>query len=163
MVPKSLFPKLTTTNHRITSKRDVYYNCVAWAMGENTRWWQPHMGYYWPGLMLPPTEEPSVEHMRTLFESYGYESCGMKAKLEVGYQKIAIYSVADRFTHVAKQINGGWWASKLGDLEDIEHESLHVLEGGVYGLVAMIMRRPELWIASSTTTQPTPSPSPSTP
>ena len=163
MVPKALFPKLTTANHRITSKRDIYYNCVAWAMDENHRWWQPHQGYYWPGQLLPTTEEPSVEDIQSVFEMFGYEPCGMMTKPEDGYQKIAIYSAGDRFTHVAKLLGNGWWASKLGDLEDIEHSSLHALEGGIYGLVARIMRRSELWTQNGNTTPPIPSQSPSTP
>jgi hypothetical protein len=33
------------------------------------------------------------------------------------------------------------WTSKLGDWEDIEHDTWQSLEGGFYGHVAVFMRR----------------------
>ena len=56
-------------------------------------------------------------------------------------EKVAIYAIGGRTKHMARQLPSGAWTSKLGDLEDIEHESLSALEGSDYGNVAMIMAR----------------------
>lgn len=44
-------------------------------------------------------------------------------------------------THAARQLENGKWTSKLGQLEDIEHE-LDGLVGDKYGIVVTILRRP---------------------
>ena len=50
-------------------------------------------------------------------------------------------------THVARQLPSGAWTSKLGDWEDIEHQTLASLEerpgaAPAYGKVARILKRP---------------------
>jgi hypothetical protein len=35
------FPRLTVDNHGLTSEPDVGYNCIAWAVWDTERWWQP--------------------------------------------------------------------------------------------------------------------------
>ena len=59
---------------------------------------------------------------------------------EAGYQKVALFAVADETTHAARQLAIGRWTSKLGPREDIEH-GLRELEGYVYGTVAMLLKR----------------------
>jgi hypothetical protein len=44
-------------------------------------------------------------------------------------------------THAARQLTSGAWTSKLGNAADIEHE-LRALEGEIYGVVALILKRP---------------------
>jgi len=45
--------------------------------------------------------------------------------------------------HIARQLPGGNWTSKLRKGEDIQHDSLNGLEGDLYGKVAIfMMRRP---------------------
>ena len=46
------------------------------------------------------------------------------------------------FTHVALQLPTGRWTSKLGGLEDIEHDTLKALEGIDYGEPVRFMKRP---------------------
>ena len=42
---------------------------------------------------------------------------------EIGLEKIALYATDDdEYTHVARQLPSGKWTSKLGGLEDIEHD-----------------------------------------
>jgi hypothetical protein len=36
----------------------------------------------------------------------------------------------------------GKWTSKIGELEDIEHDGLSALEGKAYGTLAQILKRP---------------------
>jgi hypothetical protein len=116
-------------------------------MGKNDEWLQPHPPYVWPGDYLPETEEPGPDDVAKIFEANGFERCE-SADREEGYDRVAIYAVHDRFTHVSRQQEDGWWASKIGDLEDIEHASLSVLEGGAYGKVSIILRRPHLWASN---------------
>ena len=42
---------------------------------------------------------------------------------------------------MARQLDSGKWASKLGKLEDIEHD-LTGVEGKVYGKVAQYLKKP---------------------
>lgn len=49
-------------------------------------------------------------------------------------------------THAARQLPSGAWTSKLGEWEDIEHDTLEALEGSegrgeAYGRVALILKR----------------------
>ncbi|MEG3858797.1 hypothetical protein QT974_06710 [Microcoleus sp. herbarium12] len=70
----------------------------------------------------------------------GYEIC-KDDLLEVGYQKIAIYVDLNGIpTHAARQLVNGKWTSKLGWLEDMEHE-LDGLVGDRYGVVGQILKR----------------------
>ena len=43
--------------------------------------------------------------------------------------------------HAARQVPNGKWASKMGDLADIEHDSPEVVEGVLYGTVQRYMFR----------------------
>ena len=91
--------------------------------------------------------EETLASFQVVFEGMGYLECESNA-LEAGYEKIAIFVDNDGVpTHAARQLQSGAWASKLGDWEDIEHESLSTLESAplmnsLYGTVALILRRP---------------------
>ena len=75
------------------------------------------------------------------YQTIGYEVCD-RPNLERGFQKIAIYAdSAGKPTHAARQLPNGKWTSKLGQDEDIEHETLEGLTGESYGNVACIMRK----------------------
>ena len=60
---------------------------------------------------------------------------------ERGFEKVAIFADDQGFPSHAAQLPNGRWTSKLGKLEDIEHEIL-ALVGVEYGSVAVVMRRP---------------------
>ncbi len=137
------FPNIHSRNHRVTSAetlgKRVVYNCVAWATLADTRkWWEPGSApdYYWPSGV---PDDGSLLSYEKLFELLGYRRCD-KGSLEIPYEKVALYSDADGFTHVAYQLFLGW-TSKLGGWEDIRHKTLSALEGGDYGSVATIMKR----------------------
>ena len=75
------------------------------------------------------------------FQILGYEPCD-DGTLEDGYQKVVLY--ADRSgipTHAARQLENGRWTSKLGRLEDIEHDTVEDVSGPVYGQPVQFMRR----------------------
>lgn len=133
-----LFPTLTEGGYLITSEASFLYNCIAWAAGDATHWWEPDpMGqYYWP----PDVErEYTLDAYLAVFRSLGFGEASANT-LEEGFEKVAIYALGDDPTHAARQLPGGRWSSKLGQLEDIEHE-FRGLEGARYGVVAAIFRR----------------------
>jgi len=134
-----LFPGLAGQGFLVTSPHNKGYNCIAWAAGDHSRWWEPAPGYYWP-TGLEKYEPPTLGQYIRMFRSLGYEECESRA-VEPGFQKIALYASPDgRATHAARMLPSGRWTSKLGRLEDIEHE-LAGLEGDAYGRVACVMKR----------------------
>lgn len=135
------FPNLVMSEYQVKSDETPEYNCIAWAAGDSSRWWWPSPFSYWPA---EAPQEVTLEGYRAVFEQMGYEECATD-ELEPGFEKVAIYLDTDGSpTHAAKQLGNGSWASKLGSWEDIEHPTLHALEGiGLaYGTVALILRRP---------------------
>jgi len=138
---EQLFPALVGTGYRITSPRDRDYNGIAWAPGDLRNWW-------WPGTDLEreywPAGFPRVwtlEIFRDVFATLGYVPCDNEA-VEAGYEKVALYANEQGLpTHAARQLPDGRWTSKLGRMEDIEHE-LRALEGDLYGTVVLLMKRP---------------------
>jgi hypothetical protein len=129
------FPKLTADNHRITSPATTDHNCIAWSAGDMTRWWQP--GVYWPVSV----ENFGLEALEAAFRSLGYERCS-DGSCEEGFDKVALYTQGDFYTHAARQLSSGKWTSKFGKLEDIEHDTPDDVAGGIYGDLAAFMRRP---------------------
>ena len=143
---EQLFPRLLQEGYRIESPRTPRYNCIAWAGGDTTRWWWPGGApfgpYYWPDRV--PAEETLESFELALGTQGGYQRCD-SPDLEPGFEKIAVYvDEAGKPTHAARQLESGWWTSKLGRLEDIEHATLAALEGSAYGRVGLVLRRPRL-------------------
>lgn len=133
----TLFPDLQVCGHRVTSPADPSYNCVAWAAGDDQRWWEPLPGYYWPP---GATRSSAVKSLIELFGTLGYAHCPDQA-FEAGYEKVAIYAIQGSYTHTARQLPTGAWTSKIGGMEDMEHGTLDGLCGAEYGMVVFIMRR----------------------
>lgn len=141
---EQLFPRLLYEGYRIESPPTPRYNCIAWAGGDTTRWWWPggaQFGpYFWPDRA--PAEETLESFELALGTQGGYQRCDSPDP-EPGFEKIAVYvDGAGTPTHAARQLESGWWTSKLGRLEDVEHATLAALEGSAYGSVGLILRRP---------------------
>lgn len=74
------------------------------------------------------------------YQTLGYTPSDREI-LETGYDKIALYVDENGIPiHAAKQLPNGKWSSKLGWLEDIEHE-LEGLIGDRYGKVGQVLKR----------------------
>lgn len=129
-------PKLTTNNHNITSPEDSTYNCIAWAAGDTTRWWSHIPGYYWP-----VSRDSAVDSLVEVFEHLGYRQNNGSVEPETDFDKVALFSKDGDWTHAARQLPNGWWTSKCGVFEDLEHETLETLTGDLYGEVYCIMTR----------------------
>lgn len=120
---------------RVTSPPSKEYNCIAWAAGDEKRFWWP-LGGYWPPAA---PKETSLEAFVKVFDNLGYEKCD-NADLERGYRKIAIYVKDGIPAHAARQLDNGRWTSKLGKREDVEHDSL-MLPILSYGQPVLFLRR----------------------
>jgi len=133
------WPNLSRTHYRITSPFTGNYNCIAWAIGEEDRWWSPlpEDDYYWPEGV---SQEVSVAAFISAYKTVGFVVCDNGDRVP-NVEKIAIYVTPEgRPQHVARQLPNGFWTSKLGRLEDIEHE-LEGLSGELYGTVKQFMER----------------------
>lgn len=137
------FPYLTKDNSRITSNLTFRYNCIAWAAGENTRYWWPDpqgVGYWPKGVKRDVTVDAFVA---------AYETRKFKVwfggALEEGVEKIALYGKTQSGmtvpTHAALQQDDGEWTSKLGPYEDIVHANPDDVCGPLYGQVILFMGR----------------------
>jgi hypothetical protein len=136
MIPASLFPRLTLTNHCITSPLSTDYNCIGWSAGDTEHWWQP--GVYWPIAAVP--DDFGIAALEALFTALGFVPGGDTSR-EEGFDKVALYADKEFYTHAARQLSTGKWTSKLGGSEDIEHDTPEDVAGGVYGRVVQIMKR----------------------
>ena len=132
------FPNLA--DYQVTSPKNHHYNCIAYAAGDDSRWWEPTTGYYWPDGAV---QGESLDALKSCFEAIGYEVCDT-GELQHGYAKVALYrGDGGGWTHAARQMDSGEWTSKLGQNIDIRHPTPGCLRGPMYGAVALFMRKPE--------------------
>lgn len=136
-------PLLDAGSFIATSDLDRTYNCAAWAVGISSGNWWPEPDaedeYFWPDGAL---RDGSVEAILDGYSRLGFVVCE-NAELEPGVYKIAVFSTRlGSPQHVARQLPDGRWASKMGELEDIEHASLRDLSQGRYGLPTRFMKVP---------------------
>ena len=132
------FPRLLEDGYAITSPPDRRYNCIAWAAGDQTRWWWPDASEcgYWPeGVSREWTTSAFIAALATL----GYAVCAT-SELTDGVEKVALYVANGRPTHAARQLADGQWTSKCGRAEDIRHV-LQSLAGDVYGEPMIFLAR----------------------
>ena len=132
----ALFPNLPLEEIKIIGDETPQYNCIAYAAGDDTKWWEP--GAYWPSWA---TLDKSLGSLVEVFSGLGYTPCA-NCDLEPGYQKVALYADGENMTHVALQTANGRWRSKIGQSYLIEHPTPQSLNSEAYGEVKVIMRRP---------------------
>jgi len=137
-------PYLTDTNCIITSPKHNGYNCIAWAAGDDTRWWWPvplRGINYWP-KGIP--REVTVSAFVSAFGTRGFFPCA-DGFLEKGIEKIALFAKRSGGalipTHAALQLESGQWTSKMGTLEDIIHVTCDAVNGPVYGQAVEFLAR----------------------
>ena len=78
---------------------------------------------HWPDGVA---REETLEAFEAAYATLDYVPCA-DGTLEVGYEKIVLYSIGAKPTHAARQIttgeHAGHWTSKLGREIDVRHES----------------------------------------
>ncbi len=134
------FPRLRSMEYKVTSPATTDYNCIAWAADDDTAWWWPDaydIGYW-------PREAPRAETIEAFVAAFGllgYKPCHDHSP-EPGFEDVAIYvDAAGIPTHAARLLKSGRWTSKLGEWEDIEHNTFESLDGDLYGHVGQLLRR----------------------
>jgi hypothetical protein len=118
------------------------YNCIAWAAGKTDKWWWPisDPGAYWP-IPIDPVDPVTLKQFIMAFESQGYSVC-RSGRFENGFEKVTIYvDGTGEPTHAARMLETGVWSSKMGRMEDIQHETLQVLEGKAYGSAVAYLKK----------------------
>lgn len=142
------FPKLKhDKGFLISSNADSHYNCIAWACFYQDRWIQPpYLGrpnldcvVWWPPS-VPTGLDP--DNLIELFKSKGYEICNSFIH-EPGYRKVALYKSesTNLWTHASRELTNGFWSSKLGNSNDIQHSTPLELENDIYGKVYCYMKK----------------------
>jgi len=131
------FPNLTDGDFEQTSGEAEHYNCLAWAAGVDSEWWEPSLDGSWPDD-IPRDTSPDTLVM--LYESLGYERCD-NAEHENGFEKIVIYGNSIEYEHAARQLPTGEWTSKLGPGIDIKHATTECIAGGLYGSPLAYLKR----------------------
>ena len=134
------FPNLSDEFFSIASPENANYNCIAWAIGDDRRWWWPNLA---PSAYWPPgfPKDETVENFVRTFSLFGFIEC-QDGSLEDGFEKIVLYTKSGTPTHMARQRCDGHWWSKLGDWHDIVHETPKGIEGILYGLAHKFFKRP---------------------
>jgi hypothetical protein len=134
-----VFPNSSKEKFCATSPPTWSYNCIAWACGDNSKWYWPDSSEisYWPDEV---PRQVTIEAFIKLFERLDY-FLAQNGEMEIGFEKIAIFVDEDsKPTHAARQLDNGLWTSKLGPNHDISH-SIFSMSNGVYGNVSVFMKR----------------------
>lgn len=132
------FPNSVQEPFLTTSPQDVRYNCIAWAFGDSKKFYWPAdlPEYFWPPNVK---KEESVDAFIDLYASIGYTHCA-NGQPEIGYEKVAIFTLNGEPKHAARQLQNGLWTSKLDSHVDVTH-TIGAMEGGMYGNVTQYMKR----------------------
>ena len=132
------FPGLTFPPAIYLEDGSDRFNCVAWAAGTRSQWWDPmSLRDYWPPGCPRAT---TVIAFELALESAGYRVCEVP-DLQSGIEVIALMGLEGDFSHVMKQLPNGMWTSKLGAGPLVEHH-LYDLVGDAYGQLHSFMNRP---------------------
>jgi len=132
------FPGLVGSGYQVTSPFDPSYNCIAWAAGDNSKWWEPDPmeTCYWPDAAPRDYRLPSY---RAVFASLGF-TVTENDEFSEHEDRVALFAKGDTPTHAARQLSAQSWTSKLGKNVDISHP-LESLCGDLYGDVTLLMVR----------------------
>lgn len=137
------FPNINQNNSNVIGHKTRNYNCIAFAFGDQTRWWWPDGSHFWPKDCLDPDESESFEK---LFRKVGAKITPIdrvdKIAHDPKYVTLAIYADEDgAINHLAVLNEDNTWTSKLGANYLIEHE-YDALTQGSYGDIVAIAKIP---------------------
>ena len=133
----SEFPQLAGEGYEIVGSPTDRYNCIAYAAGDASRWWDHNENHHWPGYV---SRSNSMESLKQVFLRLEFQPCN-DSRMEGGYQKAALYEREGAWEHTAVQMPNGRWRSKMGRGPVIEHQSPQFLSSYIYGEPTTYMRR----------------------
>lgn len=124
-----------------SSEETWQYNCIAWAVGENHRRWDPTIERgrkqgYWPDDV---GREPTIENLMLALEKARFEDCGTDGEFEAGFEKIALTEDEGEWQHACRVLEDGRFWSKCGDFEDVKHDKAGL--ESLYGPIVRFMKR----------------------
>ena len=131
------FPNLRKEEFTVVDPPSDLYNCIAYAAGDTSQWWDHTPRGYWP---LYATRSKRIESLQEVFVGLGFEECD-DGTFQSGYQKIVLYEDQGTWEHATIQMPNGAWRSKMGRGPVIEHRSPESLSDGPYGNPTVCMRR----------------------
>ena len=133
------FPALAGKDYDL-SDEDFNYNCLAYALGDSSQWWEPPRGpgQYWPDGFPPDVTVKTVEDIIRL---HGF-TIELEDSENPDTDAIAIFAIGAEWTHFAK-FSDGAWKSKLGTGHDVSGVSLKDLMIPDYGKVVKVLSRPK--------------------
>ena len=147
--PLENFPRLNSSNSRVTSPLSDAYNCLAWAVEIDCKSFWPDSGeeiLQEPAVEWPegiPNEE-TVEAFVAFFGLFGYELCD-GPEFEDEFVKVVIFvDYLGIPTHACRQVpNKRKWTCKMGiEGVDIELDDLSSIEGiAFYGTAKVYMKK----------------------
>lgn len=137
---EQLFPNLRGTLWAIKSRKTKRYNCLAWAAGEKHRRWDLGKGAFWPAGVKKLS---GFAYLVGAFQAEGFNVCDEDAcqNYDPNCDSIVLYKLNVRGMHAARLLDNGMWSSKLGDSEDIQHQTPEALSGIRYGVPFVYMKR----------------------
>lgn len=89
------FPHLSLKTVQVTSSATPKYNCIAWAAGDDRKWWWPSRYGYWPPNV---PQRATLEAFRQAFGTLGYATV-QGTGVEPNKEKVAIYALHDVPNH----------------------------------------------------------------
>ena len=131
------FPNLRDEGFTVIDPPSDMYNCIAYAAGDTSQWWDHTPRRYWPSYA---TRSERIESLQEVFVGLGFEEC-YDVTFQFGYQKIALYEDKGTWEHATTQIPNQAWRSKMGRGPVIEYRSPESLSDGPYGNPMVYMRR----------------------
>ena len=131
------FPALKSGNYEL-SDQDFNFNCLAYALGDQTNWWEPPRGSgrYWPAGF---PADVTIQTAESIIRTHGF-TAELDAAIEPDTD--AMYGQGHECTHFAKFARGVW-SSKLGEGHDAVRFRLQDLEGSLYGRAVRVLSRPK--------------------
>lgn len=131
-----LFPDLQEgVSLEFTSPVDYNYNCLAWAVSCDTRYFENNKGCFWPWQHISDETPDGWVEVCKIHGFYATEN----TEFIPGVEKIAILVNAEGDLHAARQGKNGWWKSKLGGWGP-DHVGLDGLVPA-YGKVVHVLQR----------------------
>jgi hypothetical protein len=132
------FPNSFLEPLEISSPETGDYNCLAWALNDNSKWYESEDDYCWFDKI---DRDNKLSTIQKIFEQIGF-NLTRNSEYQVDIERVALFSTDNiDCSHLARQIGKNVWTSKLGSSYDVNH-TLRAIEDGIYGNPILFLERP---------------------